>query len=299
MKNIEIYIGTAGWFYSDWVGKFYPKNQSKTFDFLCFYASYFNSVEVNSTYYAYLAPEIIHSWLKKTEEFPEFKFTIKLHQDFTHKFDISKQKIEDFKKIILPISKENKLGGVLLQFPYSFQLNDGNLEYIKKLNIIFEGYFQFFELRHNSWFKQKFLDSFKLVDSTICSIDQPQIGQAIEFNPVIENGICYVRLHGRNIKGWKESISRYGKEQTYSEQNERYRYLYSISELTEISNRIKEKFDKLKKLYVITNNHPGGNAPVNAFELMRFFELKKEIPIPEIMLKNFSRLFDINEFCLQ
>ncbi|MGB5287041.1 MAG: DUF72 domain-containing protein [Ignavibacteriaceae bacterium] len=65
----KYYIGTAGWSYKDWVPSFYPKQQSGKFacrgstssrlDWLQFYSHYFNCVEVNSTYYAYLSPRIV------------------------------------------------------------------------------------------------------------------------------------------------------------------------------------------------------------------------------------------------
>ncbi len=83
--SIKYYIGTAGWSYKDWVPNFYPKNQSAGFDWLQFYSHYFNCVEVNSTYYTYISPKIVEGWIKKVDNSDEFKFHIKLHQDFTHK----------------------------------------------------------------------------------------------------------------------------------------------------------------------------------------------------------------------
>jgi len=67
------------------VPSFYPKAQTANFDWLNYYGNYFDTVEVNATYYAYLSPKIAEGWLKKTSDNGEFKFTIKLHQDFTHK----------------------------------------------------------------------------------------------------------------------------------------------------------------------------------------------------------------------
>ena len=81
----KFYIGTAGWSYKDWVPNFYPKKQSGGFDWLQFYSHYFNCVEVNSTYYAYLSPRVFESWIRKVEDSDDFIFNVKLNQDFTHK----------------------------------------------------------------------------------------------------------------------------------------------------------------------------------------------------------------------
>ena len=81
----KLYIGTAGWSYKDWIDSFYGKAQSSTFDWLEFYSYYFNTVEVNASYYTYIAPHTVDGWINKVEEKEDFLFTIKLHQDFTHK----------------------------------------------------------------------------------------------------------------------------------------------------------------------------------------------------------------------
>ena len=89
----KYHIGTAGWSYKDWVPAFYPKPQSGSFDWLRFYAHYFNCVEVNSSYYTYISPKIVKGWVEKVSDSDDFLFTIKLHQDFTHKRDFDEQKI--------------------------------------------------------------------------------------------------------------------------------------------------------------------------------------------------------------
>jgi uncharacterized protein YecE (DUF72 family) len=90
----KYYIGTAGWSYKDWVPSFYPKQQSGKFDWLQFYSHYFNCVEVNSTYYAYLSPRVVEGWVKKVADSDEFIFHIKLHQDFTHKRKYDEQSVK-------------------------------------------------------------------------------------------------------------------------------------------------------------------------------------------------------------
>ena len=64
----DYHIGTAGWSYKDWVPVFYPKPQSVYFDWLRFYAQYFNCVEVNASYYTYISPKTVKGWIQKVSD---------------------------------------------------------------------------------------------------------------------------------------------------------------------------------------------------------------------------------------
>ena len=268
------HIGTAGWSYKDWVPNFYPKQQTKDFDWLQFYAAHFNCVEVNASYYTYLSPKIVEGWIRKIEEVNDFLFTIKLHQDFTHLRKYDKQKVRTVSENLDKLADAERLGGVLIQFPYSFQFNETNAEYIRQLKESFSNYNQFVEVRHSSWSNKSVYDLFKKLNISFCTIDQPEIGKAIAFEPVITNETAYLRFHGRNVDGWKKSLANFGKEQSYEQQNERYNYRYSPGELAEVMQKIKELYGKVKEIYIIMNNHPQGNAVVNAKELMKALEIK-------------------------
>ncbi|MFC2136484.1 DUF72 domain-containing protein, partial [Bacteroidota bacterium] len=161
---------------------------------------------------------------------------------------------------------------------------DANIEYLAGLIEQFESYPKFVEVRHSSW------QGKKAKSITFCSIDQPQIGKSIPFEPVVGNDAAYIRFHGRNEEAWKRSLGNFGKKQTYEEQSERYKYLYSPGELAEIDQKIKEVFDKVKQVFVIMNNHPGGDAVANAFELMHLLKEKIKVKIPSTTLKAYPRL---------
>lgn len=268
------HIGTAGWSYKDWVPNFYPKLQTKDFDWLQFYAANFNCVEVNSTYYTYLSPKIVEGWIRKVEDADDFLFTIKLHQDFTHNRKYDKQRVKSFSENLTKLVQAERLGGILIQFPYSFQFNDANVEYIRQLNETFSNYNQFVEVRHSSWSNQPAYDFFRALNISFCTIDQPEIGKAIQFEPVVTSDTAYLRFHGRNVDAWKKSLVNFGKEQSYEQQNERYLYRYSPGELAEVMQKIILIYDKVKKIYIIMNNHPQGNAVVNGKEFMEMLEVK-------------------------
>jgi len=286
-------IGTAGWFYKDWVPNFYPKSQSGGFDWLQFYSNYFNCVEVNSTYYTYISPKTVEGWIKKVSDADNFIFHIKLHQDFTHKRKYDEQNIKAVRYNLDLLRKSERLGGLLIQFPYSYLFDGSSVAHIQKLRDIFPDISCFVEVRHSSWKSNRAYEFFKENDLTFCTIDQPQIGQAIEFEPIITNDKAYIRFHGRNIEAWKKSLSNFGKQQTYEEQSSRYNYLYSPGELIEVEQKIKSIQQKVKEVNVIMNNHPKGDAVANAFELIHLLEDKTKVEMPGTIIKAYPRLEEI------
>ncbi len=289
----ELYIGTAGWSYKDWVGSFYPKAQSAKFDWLKFYSAWFNAVEVNSTYYRYLEPGIFKGWLRKVEDMEDFVFTIKLHQDFTHKRQFATEHVRAVSYNLDILKEGERFGGLLIQFPYSFACTGPAMDYVAGVASAFEGYEKFIEIRHSSWQRREALRFLAHNNLSLCAIDQPSIGKAVEFRPVITGDSAYIRFHGRNEEAWRSSLGNYGKKQTYEQQNERYKYLYSPGELAEIETVIREVYDKVKKVFVIMNNHPTGYAVANSFELLHLLRDRGKVDIPETTLKTFPRLVKI------
>ncbi len=295
-------IGTAGWSYKDWIGPFYSQQQSRDYDWLEFYSQYFNCVEVNSTYYTYVSPSTVRGWVNKVSDKDDFVFTIKMHQDFTHKRKFTDENIKAFTKNLEILAKANRLAGILIQFPYSFAFNNVTAEYVQKLSEIFHEYNKFVEVRHKSWSNSEVYKFFNELDLTFCTIDQPQIGEAIPFEPIITNDKAYLRFHGRNREAWLGSIKSFGKEKSsenpdeaYKQQSLRYDYLYSPGELVEISQKIKEVYDKVKEVFVIMNNHPQGKGVANAFELMHLLKNQMKIKIPDTILRAYPRLERIAE----
>ena len=170
MSSIKYNIGTAGWSYKDWVPNFYPKNQIGGFDWLQFYSQYFNCVEVNSTYYTYISPKIVDGWIKKVEGTKDFIFHIKLHQDFTHKRKYDEQNIKTVRYNLEQLKKSERLGGLLIQFPYSYSFDGNSIQHIQKLRDIFSDIDCFVEVRHSSWNNNRALEFFKQNDLTFCTI---------------------------------------------------------------------------------------------------------------------------------
>ncbi len=283
----KIFIGTAGWSYQDWKQNFYPPDLPEG-KWLQFYAEFFNTVEVNVTYYTHVAQSMVNGWVNKTEHNPDFKFIIKLHQAFTHKRSYSTDDIKQVQSTLDILHRGEKLQGILLQFPYSFPCTEDALRHIRKIteDIYAESYF--LEVRHKSWNGKDIPQLIENENLSLCWIDQPLIGETTHWLPNPTTEKLYLRLHGRNEEEWLKSIQNFGKKQNYAEQSSRYNYLYSRGEEIEFIQTIKESFKKLRELIIIANNHPNGNAIVNAFEFLQF--LKGSIKLPETTEKKMKEL---------
>jgi len=257
------YIGTAGWSYKDWEGIVYPETKPQGFHPLFLLARYINIVEINSTFYRPPAIRMSLSWIKKVADFPDFIFSVKLHQVFTHeRKDFSQKDVDEFKFGIEPLRAKNKLASILIQFPWSYINTGAHISYLVNLFKLFEDFPLALEVRHSSW------DSF-------CNIDQPIFRNSIRPSSITTNpDFSYVRLHGRNYQNWfKKDAGR----------DERYNYLYAKEELEDWIKRIKELGNKSQKIFVITNNHYRGQAVANALQIKNMITNEKlEIPFPLI-----------------
>ena len=150
------------------------------------------------------------------------------------------------------------LGGLLLQFPWSFKNDPENRDYLSKLLDRFVGYPLVVEIRHASWNDRAFFDFLTEKSIAFCNIDQPQIGRSIAPSNRTTGPIGYVRLHGRNYQDWfREDAGR----------DARYDYLYSEEELDPWMEKISEVSENASETYVITNNHFRGQAVVNALQI--------------------------------
>ncbi|HEX5581202.1 MAG TPA: DUF72 domain-containing protein [Gemmatimonadaceae bacterium] len=114
---MSIHIGTQGWNYDAWVGSFYPTG-TRSADFLTVYGRAFDTVEVDSTFYATPASKTVRGWYDRTP--PGFLFALKLPQEITHERRL--RDVEDATALFFDRAREleEKLGPVLVQFGPDF-----------------------------------------------------------------------------------------------------------------------------------------------------------------------------------
>jgi len=279
------YVGTAGWSYKDWEGIVYPHKKGAGFHALLFLARYIDVVEINSTFYRPPALRMSWSWIKRVDGFPDFLFTVKLHQVFTHqRKGFSQKDVNEFKTGIEPLKSHNRLAAILVQFPWSFARSTIHVDYLTNLFKLFAEFPLALEIRHSSWDNAEFYDLLSEHNVCFCNIDQPLIGKSIKPSSICTDPeLSYVRLHGRNYKNWfNEKAGR----------DERYNYLYSKNELEEWIERIKDLGKKSKKVVVITNNHYRGQALANALQIKNMVTQEK-LDIPLDLLEQYPNLKEI------
>ncbi len=281
MPKRIIRIGPAGWSYKDWEGVVYPQKPGKAFDPLEYLGQFFDTIEINSSFYRPPAPTTTKSWVKRVAENKNFVFTAKLHRVFTHeRGKATKKDGKEYRQGMDVLAKAGKLGAVLLQFPWSFKNTPDDRVYLAKLLEKFSDYPLVLEVRHASWNTPDVYEWIEERGVGICNIDQPIFKKSIRPQALTTSPIGYVRLHGRNYKDWfRERAPR----------DERYNYLYSIDELDPWLVRIKEVAKESRETYVVTNNHFRGQAVVNAVEIKAALE-EERVPAPEPLFKVYPRL---------
>jgi uncharacterized protein YecE (DUF72 family) len=282
-------IGTSGWNYPTgkgrWNGVFYPATRSKRagtadFDELRFYASHFDTVEVNSTFYGQPRAEVTRQWAAKTPA--AFDFSLKLYQKFTHPrmfkeaalktapgtegplldllAQVTQSDIDDYRSGIEPLASAGKLGALLAQFPASFKDTAPSREYLAQLLRAFADYPVAVELRHSSWSDHigETLSMLNSFNAAWVQIDEPKFRFSIRQNylPNITS-FYYMRLHGRNAAQWWR----------HDKSEDRYNYLYSAAELREFADTAGAAETLVKKSYLYTNNHFSAKSVVNAVML--------------------------------
>ena len=125
-------IGPAGWDYQDWRGVVYPPGLQGV-DRLAFLASWFKTVEINVTFYRPLAPHQTSRWSEAMAAFPDFRFTAKLLNVFTHERRLPAREVAEFQAGLVPLLQAGRLGVLLAQFPYSFHNTEENRAYLVDL----------------------------------------------------------------------------------------------------------------------------------------------------------------------
>jgi uncharacterized protein YecE (DUF72 family) len=263
----KIRVGPAGWSYTDWENVVYPPHGSK-FDHLAYLSSFFDTIEINSPFYRIPPPTHAKSWVRRVSANPEFKFTTKVFRGFTHEdAKLAKEDVKAFRNYLDPLMEADRLGAILLQFPWSFKNSPESVDKLAALFKAFDEYPKALEVRHSTFQNAEFFDFLSEHDVAWVNVDQPLFDNSVKPDDTVTGPLAYVRFHGRNYEKWF----------AHKESWERYNYLYSEKELEPWVGRI-ESMAKNKDTYVVTNNHFRGQAIVNAGELKESLGLENKLP---------------------
>ncbi len=279
----RVRIGPAGWAYADWSGYVYPSPRPRNFHELSYLAQFFDTVEINASFYAPIRPDHAALWISRVAANPRFVFTAKMWQRFTHDpGTASAQEEREVRAGFGVLQQAGKLGAVLLQFPFSFHRSAETHQQLASLLKRFAEYPLAVEVRHATWLVPEFFGLLRSANAAFCNIDQPLIGRSIEPSAFATASIAYVRLHGRRYDTWFS-------DDPDLPPHERYNYLYSPQELAPWGERIRKVSQTARDTYVVTNNHYLGKNVVNALELISLLKGEK-IEVPESLRPHYPRL---------
>jgi uncharacterized protein YecE (DUF72 family) len=255
---MTVFVGTAGFSYSDWKGNFYPRDMKQS-AMLEEYARHFPLVEINSTYYAIGEPGMFDAMARRTPAW--FLFNVKANREMTHEPVEGTKAFDEFRRAIRPLEDHGKLGCVLAQFPWGFKRTGQNARYLEKLAAGLEGVDTVVEFRNAGWEADETLDLLSALGLGYCCVDEPRLEGLPSPRVAMTSRIAYLRLHGRNAANW------WARDR---EPWERYDYLYSEQELAQWLPGVEKMSENSDRVYVIFNNHYKGQAPTNArtFERM-------------------------------
>ncbi|MEM0157757.1 MAG: DUF72 domain-containing protein [Thermoplasmataceae archaeon] len=252
-----IWLGCSGWAYTDWNGVFYPRGSSGS---LSYYGKFFNSVEVNVTFYRPVAPDTIIRWINTARKMSGFRFSVKVPGAITHELLLHdvKSAVEEMEKFsestLRPLSEAHLSGALLVQLPpFLRESHAGNLDMLIS-SVDIHGFRGVLEFRNVSLTASPAIMKISRdAGYAPANIDSP-VSKLENFTDY-GHGFSYFRFHGRNAASWFTSDP---------DPSARYRYKYSMDELHDLSGYVKRSMEVGDEVFVYFNNHPAGNAPQNA-----------------------------------
>lgn len=288
-----IRVGTCSWTEKTLIGsgEFYPKGVSSAEDRLRHYAENFDTVEVDSSYYAIPDRRTTGLWAGRTPE--GFVFHVKAYGALTgHGVDprtlprdvlgMLLEKDREMPRIYIkellptkalfghfidalePLRQAGKLGVVVFQYPHWVHHGKKGFDSILAARELMEGLPIAVEFRHGSWLtqavRQRVFAFLREHGITYVTADEPQLGdlETVPFVPEVTTETAYFRLHGRNRDNWR----RKGIETSL-----RFDYLYSDDELRRFVPQAMAADRKAKTTYVMFNNCHGGFAVRNSLRV--------------------------------
>jgi uncharacterized protein YecE (DUF72 family) len=284
-----IRIGTASWSDPGFVADWYPRGMPASAR-LGWYANHFDYVEVNSSFYAVPVQKVVQRWDIETPA--SFLFDVKLHRALSRHAaplatlppdlrggvqvnargnvvldsDLEQALAERIREELAPLREAGKLGAFLLQLSPAFSPGRHRLNELESLVAAFHGDRLAIELRNRDWLSERQRDAtlafFRENRVPLVMVDAPASEHFTVMpgeNVVTSPALAYLRLHGRNERGYIA-----GKSVA-----ERFDYDYSEEEIEEIGQRVRHLATEAEEVHVAFNNNRSNYAPKAALNLKR------------------------------
>ncbi|MGI8827079.1 MAG: DUF72 domain-containing protein [Chloroflexota bacterium] len=241
----QVFLGTQGWSYKDWVGSFYPPKTQPS-DYLAQYTREFGAVELDSTFYGTPLPSRVDGWRDNTPD--DFVFTAKMPRTITHDRHLidSRDELEEFLGAVTRL--RSKLGPVLIQMPPSFKIDERpaleNFLSILPTSVRFA-----LELRHRSWLNEATFDLLRAHEIAWTMVDLSFMPRQV----ALTTDFAYVRWLGK-----RSDIQRVNAVQ-----------IDRTDDLEKWAQTLQTVSTKVERLYGFVNNHYSGHSPSDVRNLRR------------------------------
>ena len=230
IRNPKSQVGCQGWNYNDWITKadsetiFYPRG-TRSDAMLELYAKIFETIEVDSSFYAIPPSSVIENWYRKTPE--NFTFSLKLPQEITHNLALRKQSFEildEFCERVLLLKEKLAVG--LIQLPPQFEASKENAQTLREFLARLPKEIRFaVEFRDRQWLIDWTFEELENNRVALCLVEGSWIARDLMFQAIekLENDFAYIRFMGErdllkfdkiyrpqdaNLQMWKEEIEK-------------------------------------------------------------------------------------------
>ncbi len=243
---LDVRLGTSGWSYTEWEGPFYPKGEKKK---LSFYSRSFDTVEIDSSFYAYPSTGMVLGAAKSTPD--GFVFSAKIPRQITHEkeLDLSmgvKDDLYRFLHVMRPLAERAKLGPLLIQLPPGFSYARGAANLKRFLGVLPPDVMFAVEFRNKSWLdKGDAVDLLRSHNVALATVDEPLLPP----DTTTTADFAFLRWHGRGSRPW-------------------YNYRYGADELSGWKEKVEAIATKAKRVYGYFNNHFHGFAVESSLRMM-------------------------------
>jgi len=245
MKVPRARIGTSGFAYKDWLGNFYPPACPQG-DFLKFYATKFNTVELDVTFYRLPTAAMVKKWAATVPD--GFTFAAKFPRVVTHEGETADRINNAVAFCEVMRHMESRLGPLLLQFAYGFKPDQADLLW-RILDALPKDMPIAVEIRNKSWLVPKFYTELRTRNIVLCQVDHPWMPRITERT----GKFAYIRF--------------LGDQKTLTEDFSYARFPHE-DRLAWWSDVIKSYEGDASDIYAYFNNHFSGHAPTSAFRIL-------------------------------
>jgi uncharacterized protein YecE (DUF72 family) len=279
-------------------GSFYPKKSMTAEARLRWYARFFDTVEINSSYYAIPPAGNALRWAERTpvgflfnvkayslmtghhprrETLPaELQLLMPRHPRLTRRGEVQAdafppealdQAFRLFREAIRPLAEAGKLGYVLFQLAPWVRFDHARLDYLASLPERLPGFTVAVEFRDRSWLPDHVDDTLRALRRAGLAhviVDAPATPNAVSYVPEVTAATSIFRLHGRNAEGWLRQLQ--GKEPAV---REKYDYLYTEDELRALQPDVERAAAESEQVFIAFNNNNRAFPVQNAFMMRK------------------------------